>query len=100
MATATIPTSIRLSPAEKRKIAAAARQRGLSPAAYIKRAALAGPGQTDDARLARLEHLAAALLQSIEDERDARLGDAAWEKHLAGKSRLLTREQFLRGLDV
>ena len=100
MATATIPTSIRLNPAEKRRIAAAARKRGLSPAAYIKRAALAGPGQSDDARLARLERLAAAVLESIEDERDARLGDAAWEKHLAGKSRLLTREQFLRGLDV
>ena len=79
---------------------AAARKRGLSPAAYIKRAALAGPAQTDDARLARLERLAAAVLESVEDERDARLGDAAWEKHLAGKSRLLTRGQFLRGLDV
>jgi len=100
MATATSPTSIRLSPAEKRRIAAAARQRGLSPAAYIKRAALAGPGQSDDARLARLERLAAAVLESVEDERDARLGDAAWEKHLEGKARLLTREQFLRGLDV
>lgn len=100
MASATRPTSIRLTTAEKRRIAAAARQRGLSPAAYIKRAALAGPGQTDDARLARLERLAAAVLESIEDERDARLGDAAWEKHLQGKSLLLTREQFLRGLDV
>ena len=100
MATATVPTSIRLSPAEKRRIAAAARKRGLSPAAYIKRAALAGPGQPDDARLDRLERLAASMLESIEDERDARLGDAAWDKHLTGKSRLLTREQFLRGLDV
>lgn len=100
MATATIPTSIRLSAAEKRRIAAAARKRGLSPAAYIKRAALAGPGQSDDSRLDRLERLAAAVLESIEDERDARLGDAAWDKHMAGKSRLLTREQFLRGLDV
>ncbi|MBM3852474.1 MAG: hypothetical protein FJ399_04890 [Verrucomicrobia bacterium] len=100
MATATVPTSIRLSPAEKRRIAAAARKRGLSPAAYIKRAALAGTTQTDQARLDRLERLAAAVLDSIEDERDARLGDSAWEKHLAGKSRLLTREEFLRGLDV
>ena len=54
MATATIPTSIRLSPAEKKRIAAFARKRGLSPAAYIKRAALAGPVPSDLTRLYRL----------------------------------------------
>jgi len=96
MATATLPTSIRLSPSEKRRIAAAARRRGLTPAAYIKRAALAGPAASDDAKLARLERLAASVLEAVEDERDARLGDARWERHLAGKSRLLTREEFLR----
>lgn len=96
MATATIPTSIRLSPAEKRRIAVLARKRGLTPAAYIKRAALAGPVQSEDAKLAHLERLAASVLEAIEDERDARLGDARWEKYLAGKSRLLTREEFLR----
>ena len=100
MAAPTIPTSIRLSPAEKRRIATLARKRGLSPSAYIKRVALAGPAPADDAKLARLERLAAALLESVEDERDARLGDAAWEKHLAAKSRLLTRKEFLGGLDV
>ncbi len=97
---ASAPTSIRLNPAEKRRIAQAARRRGLTPSAYIKRAALAGPAQSSDARLDRLERLAAAALASIEDERDARLGDAAWERHLAGKSRLLTRQEFVRGLDV
>ncbi len=96
MATATTPTSIRLSPAEKRRIAALARKRGLSPAAYIKRAALADPAPTDDAKLAKLEKLAASLLEAVEDELDVKLGDARWEKHLAGKSRLLTREEFLR----
>ncbi len=100
MAATTIPTSIRLSPAEKRRIATLARKRGLSPSAYIKRAALAGPPAPDDVKLARLERLAAALLESVEDERDARLGDAAWAKHLAGKSRLLTRKEFLGGLVV
>ena len=50
MSSATVPTSIRLTPTEKRKIAAAARKRGLSPAAYIKRAALDGtvPAATND----------------------------------------------------
>ena len=97
---ASVPTSIRLTPAEKRRIATAARKRGLSPAAYIKRAALAGPSQSDDLKLARLEKLAAGLLEAVEDERDARLGDARWEKHLAGQARLLSREEFTRGMDV
>ena len=96
MATATTPTSIRLSPAEKRRIAALARKRGISPSAYIKRAALAGPVQSDDAKFAHLERLAASVLEAIEDERDARLADARWEKYLAGKSRLLPRKEFLR----
>ena len=61
MAATTIPTSIRLSPAEKRRIATLARKRGLSPSAYIKRVALAGPPAPDDVKLARLERLAAAL---------------------------------------
>jgi hypothetical protein len=43
-----------------------------------------------------LERLAASVLEAVEDERDARLGDARWEKYIAGKSRLLTREEFLR----
>jgi len=55
MASATTPTSIRLTPAEQRCIAALARKRGLSPAAYIKRAALAGPAPADISRLSRLE---------------------------------------------
>lgn len=100
MATATLPTSIRLSPAEKRRIAALARKRGLSHSAYIKRAALETRPASPDVKLARLERVAAALLEAVEDERDARTADARWEKHLAGKSRLLSREEFLRGLDV
>jgi len=60
MAAATISTSIRLSPAEKRRIATLARKRGLSLSAYIKRVALAGPPVSADAKLARLESLVAA----------------------------------------
>lgn len=97
---ASVPTSIRLTPAEKRRIATAARKRGLSPAAYIKRAALAGPSQSDDLKLARLEKLAAGLLEAVEDERDARIGDAAWERHLASGKRLLKPDEVWRELGV
>jgi len=97
---ATTPTSIRLSPAEKKRIAGLARKRGLSPAAYIKRAALAEPAQTGDAKLARLERIAAALLETVEDERDYRLAASRWQDHVANKTRILTREEFLRGVDV
>ncbi|HUG12322.1 MAG TPA: hypothetical protein VMM36_14990 [Opitutaceae bacterium] len=94
------PTSIRLSPAEKRKINAAARRRGMSPAAYIKKAALDGVASANDERLAKLERFAAELREAVEDERDARIGDAAWEKHLKEGTKLLTREEFLRGVDI
>lgn len=97
---ASSPTSIRLTPAEKRRINAAARRRGLTPTAYIKKAALEGVGPSDDTKLARLEKLAAGLLEAVEDERDARIGDAAWERHLKEGTKLLTREEFLRGMDV
>jgi predicted DNA-binding protein len=100
MATATHPTSIRLNPAEKRRIAAAARKRGLSPAAYIKRAALAGSAPSDDAKLARLERLAASLLEAVEDERDGRLAKARWENHLKNKTRLYTGEEVWRELGL
>jgi hypothetical protein len=43
-----------------------------------------------------LEKALATMQEVAEDELDARIEDAAWEKHLAGKSRLLTREEFRR----
>lgn len=100
MATATVPTSIRLNKAEKKRIAMLARERGLSPTAYIKRAALGGMGHSDDAKLARLEGLAASLLEAVEDERDARAGDAAWDRHLKSGSKLLKPEEVWRELGV
>ena len=100
MASATITTSIRLSPAEKKRIAAFARKRGLSPAAYIKRAALAGPAPSDLTRLSRLEKVTVAILAAIEDEIDARVGDAAWERHLQSGARLLKPEEAWRELGV
>lgn len=100
MATATHPTSIRLSPAEKRQIAAAARKRGLSPAAYIKRAALAGSASSDLARLSRLEKLTAAILEAVEDELDYHVAVAAWDRHVKSGAKLLKPEDVWRELGV
>lgn len=93
MAATTSPVSIRLSAVEKKRIATLARKRGLSPAAYIKMAALEGPDRSD---ISRLEKATTAVLEAVEDELDARIGDARWEKYLSGKSRLLSREEYLR----
>ena len=100
MATATTPTSIRLNPAEKRRIAALARKRGLTLSAYIKRAALAGSPQSDDAKLARLERVAASLLEAVEDELDYRTAVAAWNHHVKNKTRLYTGEEVWRELGL
>lgn len=94
------PTSIRLTPAEKRKINAAARRRGMTPAAYIKKAALDGVASADDERLARLEKIAADLREAVEDEIDARIGDAAWERHLKEGTKLYTGEEVRRELGL
>jgi len=96
----TAPTSIRLTPAEKKRIAALARKRGLSPAAYIKRAALAGPPASDISRLSRLEKATAAVLEAVEDELDYRVAVAAWDRHVKSGSRLLKPEEVWRELGV
>ena len=100
MAAATTPTSIRLTPAEKRRIAALARKRGLTPSAYIKRVALADPAPTDDAKLAKLEKLAATLLEAVEDELDYRLVVDAWDRHVKSGAKLLKSEEVWRELGV
>jgi predicted transcriptional regulator len=97
---ATSPTSIRLSPAEKKRIAALARKRGLSPAAYIKRAALAGPAPSDISRLARLEKATAVILAAVEDELDYRVAVAAWDRHVKSGAKLLKPEEVWRELGV
>ncbi len=97
---ATSPTSIRLSPAEKRRIAALARKRGLTPAAYIKRAALAGPAPSDISRLARLEKATAAILAAVEDEIDYRVVAATWDRHVKSGARLLKPVEVWRELGV
>lgn len=100
MATATIPTSIRLSPAEKKQIAKFARKKGLSPAAYIKRAALAGPPPSDISRLSRLEKATAAVLEAVEDELDYRVAVARWEEHVRTGSRTYSIAEIKHELGI
>ena len=97
---ATSPTSIRLSPAEKKRIAVLARKRGLSPAAYIKRAALAGPAPSGISRLTRLEKVTAAVLTAVEDELDYRVAVTRWENHVKHKTKLYTGEEVWRELGL
>jgi len=94
------PTSIRLTPAEKRKINAAARRRGMTPAAYIKKAALEGVGSAGDTKLAKMEKLAAEILEAIEDERDYRIAEERWENHVKNKTKLFTGEEVRRELGL
>ena len=97
----TSPTSIRLTAAERRKIAAAAKKRGLSPSAYIKRAALEGAeARGDDDKLARLEALVTAAREAVEDEIDYRAVTAAWERHVKSGSKLYTAEEAKRELGL
>lgn len=95
------PTSIRLTAAEKKRIAAAARKRGLSPTAYIKRAALEGAQfQTEDARLDKLERISAALREAVMDVVDARDAAAAWDRHVKNKTRLYSSDEAKRELGL
>lgn len=97
---ATLTKSIRLTPAEQKRINALARQRGLSPATYIKRAALAGPPPSDGSRLAKLERVTAAVLEAIEDEIDYRVASVRWESHKKNQTRLLTGGEARRELGL
>lgn len=101
MSTTLKPTSIRLTVAEKRRITAAARKRGLTMTAYIKRAALEGSQfQTEDARLDKLDRISAALREAVEDVIDARDAAVAWDRHVKNKSRLYTPEEARRELGL
>lgn len=102
MSSATVPTSIRLTPAEKRKIAAAARKRGLSPAAFIKRAALEStvPPVPTDAKLERLADLVHQVREAVEDELDYRTAVAAWDRHMKSGEKLLKPAEVWRALGI
>ena len=95
------PTSIRLSAAEKRQITAAALKRGLTPTAYIKRAALeAAIDQSEDQRIDKLERISAALREAVEDVVDARDVALAWDRHVTSKHPTIKAEDVWRELDV
>jgi uncharacterized protein (DUF1778 family) len=95
------PTSIRLSAAEKRQITAAALKRGLTPTAYIKRAALEGAkDQSEDQRIDKLERISAALREAVEDVVDARDVALAWDRHVKSKNPTIKAEDVWRELDV
>ena len=95
-----VPTSIRLSQEEKRRIATAARKHGISVAAFIKRSALGAGLKSPDAGLARLEAMAKTLLDAIEEERDYRMASESWDHHLRNKTRLYTGEELKRELGL
>jgi predicted DNA-binding protein len=102
MSSATVPTSIRLTPAEKRRIATAARKRGLSPAAYIKRVALESTTAAvpNDAKLERLATLVRSVYDAVEDEIDYRAAAAAWSRHLKSGAKTLSGEEARRALEL
>jgi len=59
---------------------------------------LAGLQQSTDAKFARLEKIAAALLEAVEDERDYRIADSRWQNHLKHNTKLHTGEEVWREL--
>jgi hypothetical protein len=78
----------------------AAREHGLSVAAFIKRAALGAAPQRSNAVLARIQQLARSLLEAVENERDYRLASGRWEKHLRNRTRLYTGAEIKRELGL
>ncbi len=99
---ATLTTTIRLTPAAKRRVAAAARRQGVSTHKFILDAALerAAPAAPSEVRLARLEAMVSRLQEYIEDEQDYQLADARWRHHVKHKTKLLTGEEVWRGLGL
>jgi predicted DNA-binding protein len=91
------PTSIRLASPEKRRIVAAARKQGMTPAKFIKQAALeraASPGGM------ALAQISADLTELIDDRVDAAVAEDRIARRKAGKGRLLTAEEAWRELGV
>ncbi len=97
MATTLAPTSIRLAAAEKRRIAAAARKQGITPAKFIKQAALERAASPDGMALAQLT---ASLRELIEDEVDAAIALDRIARRKAGEGRLFTGEEAWRELEL
>ena len=97
MATSLSPTSIRLAPAEKRRIAAAARKQGVSPAKFIKQAAL---DRAVDPSGGAMTQISLALRELIEDEVDAALALDRIARQKAGEGKLYTGAEAWRELGL
>jgi uncharacterized protein (DUF1778 family) len=94
-------TTIRLTSAAKRRLAAAARRRGVSTHKFILDAALdRASAPTDIDRLAKLADIVAQVKEAVEDELDVRIGDAAWERDLASGSKRLKPDDAWRELGI
>ena len=96
---ASMPTSIRLSPSEKRQIAAAARKRGLTPTAFIKNAALA-QSSSPEADFEKLRREVDGIQQKLENEMDYQQAAAAWERHINSGKPARRPEEVWRELGV
>ena len=97
MATTLAPTSIRLAAGEKRRIAAAARKQGVTPARFIKQAALERAAAPAGMAFAQLT---AALRELIEDEVDSAIALDRIARRKAGEGRLMTGEEVARELGL
>lgn len=97
MATKLAPTSIRLAAPEKRRIAAAARKQGITPAKFIKQAALERAASPEGMAFSQIS---ASLRELIEDEVDAALANDRIARRKAGEGRLYTGEEAWRELGL
>ena len=96
---ASMPTSIRLTSSERRKITAAARKRGLTLTAFIKHAALA-QSSSSEVKLEKLSREVAGLQEKLENEMDYRQASAAWERHLFSGKQTRKPEEVWRELGI
>ena len=98
---ATITTSLRLAPAAKRRLAAAAKRHGVSTHKFILDSALArATARPDDDKLARLSVLVEQIREAVEDELDYRSAAVRWQHHLNHKTKLYTGEEVWRELGL
>lgn len=97
MAIPLAPTSIRLAGPEKRRIAVAARKQGMTPAKFIKQAALERAASADGMALAGL---AASLKELIQDEVDAAIARDRIARRKSGEGRLFSGKEARRELGL
>jgi hypothetical protein len=95
MATTLAPTSIRLAASEKRRIVAAARKQGITPAKFIKQAALERAASPAGMALAGLT---ASLKDLIQNEVDTAIALDRIARRKSGEGRLFTGKEARREL--